>query len=318
MLKDKGLLIHPDELTDYWVDMFIDSELGTIGIHPQGGVHGGAVVKKAIEFMQQAQTRRLIDKLESNGVVVEYEMHAVSYLLPRELFDKNPSLFRVDEHGQRTPDCNACSSSQEGLEIICENAARLANIFTPTNKRFHFWVDDIFGKGCHCEQCRQRSVSDNALIIYNAILTGLKSVYSDAAQSYLAYQDTLDAPSIIKPQKGIFLEYAPMQRDFTKPLNDVSNEKNSGQIASIDSLLSLFGKKNSKALDYWLDNSYHSNWKKPPKRFVPDLDVAAKDIRFYLDKGFEAITCFACFLGEDYYELYKSKPAVNEYAELFK
>ena len=69
-------------------------------------------------------------------------------------------------------------------------------------------------------------------------------------------------------------------------------------------LLAFFGKKDAKALDYWLDNSLYSKWEKPPRKLYARADVVAEDLAFYEELGFERITTFACFLGEDYEALY--------------
>ena len=45
------------------------------------------------------------------------------------------------------------------------------------------------------------------MIIYNAMLKGLKAYRSDARLAYLAYHGTIDAPSV-NPEEGIFLEFA--------------------------------------------------------------------------------------------------------------
>lgn len=67
--------------------------------------------------------------------------------------------------------------------------------------------------------------------------------------------------------EDIFLEYAPIRRDHAAPLNDASNEKNAAEIATLRDLLTFFGTRDARALDYWMDNSLFSNWKKTPEAF---------------------------------------------------
>ena len=57
-------------------------------------------------------------------------------------------------------------------------------------------------------------------------------------------------------------------------------------------------------LEYWLDNSLFSGWKKPPKEFKADTAAIKKEVPEYAELGFEIISTFGCFLGEDYDELY--------------
>ena len=55
------------------------------------------------------------------GLDFEYEEHAMSWLLPRELFATHPEYFRMDENGVRQSDGNGCPSCQEGLEVLMSN-----------------------------------------------------------------------------------------------------------------------------------------------------------------------------------------------------
>ena len=55
-------------------------------------------------------------------------------LLPRNLFEKNAELFRMNEKGERTPDANCCVQSERVLEIIAENAVAIAHALRPTNR----------------------------------------------------------------------------------------------------------------------------------------------------------------------------------------
>jgi hypothetical protein len=57
-------------------------------------------------------------------------------------------------------------------------------------------------------------------------------------------------------------------------------------------------------LEYWYDNSLFSNWKKPPKKFVLDEGGMLCDIAEYKKAGFNFISTFACYLGEDYQSLH--------------
>ena len=66
-------------------------------------------------------------------------------------------------------------------------------------------------------------------------------------------------------------------------------------------------------LDYWLDNSLYSGWKKPPKEFREDRDVIAADFKYYRALGIHDLATFACYLGEDYIELY-GEPDISAFA----
>jgi hypothetical protein len=155
--------------------------------------------------------------------------------------------------------------------------------------------------------------SDQALAVYNAMLKGLRTVDPMATQCYLAYQKTRPAPATVKPADGIFLEYAPFDRDFTRSMADASCEKNVIEGEPLPALLKLFGRKGAKVLEYWLDNSLFSRWKKPPVLLKPNDDVIRADLADYDAMGFEVVTTFACFLGSDYEELHGGLPDMRSY-----
>ena len=313
----RGVVIHPDEVSDYWNTLLSQTSLNLLGIHPVGGLSTEEHINDAISILETQKAKDAIAKLKNRGVDIEYEMHALSWLLPRSLFTEHPDWFRMDENGQRVNDYNCCMTNAEALSFIEKRASLLAQIFVPTTNRYHFWLDDVASSRCCCPNCSSLSVSDTSLVVYNAILKGIKSVNPDACHCYLAYHDTLHAPTQVKPEPGIFLEYAPMQRDLHIPLTEPSSTKNASQIEPIDELLKVFGTKNAKVLDYRLDNSYLSGWQKPVKQFKPEPEVFQKDIAFYREKGFETITCFACYLGEDYFELYNEYPDITSYSDAF-
>ena len=135
----------------------------------------------------------------------------------------------------------------------------------------------------------------------NAIVRKLREKDPNAKMAYLAYYDSVEVPLKAKPEKGIFLEYAPYERNLFLP----ANQMNEVEIEKVKRLLTFFGKKNSCVLEYWYDNSYFSGYKKRPKKLKVNNATIKEDLKFYLDLGFEQISSFACFLGEDYVELHK-------------
>jgi len=57
-------------------------------------------------------------------------------------------------------------------------------------------------------------------------------------------------------------------------------------------------------LEYWYDNSYYSRWTKPPKQFTERPELVYEDVKHYTAMGFEHMSSFACYLGDDYEELW--------------
>ena len=100
------------------------------------------------------------------------------------------------------------------------------------------------------------------------------------------------------PTLEFFGEYAPFEKDTAISVR----EQPIGE--ELDRLLTVFPREDAKILEYWNDNSLFSNWKKPPKRFVPDKARIRDDLAFYREKGMQYISSFACYFGKDYTDLY--------------
>lgn len=314
-MQHKGLVIYPEELSDYWLDRLDGTGLNFLGIHPTGGNTGGRSVAEAVEWVQKPETRRLLERAERMGIAVEFEMHALSWLIQRDLFEKRPDWFFMNENGERVQNSNCCFMNPEVLEYTAERSAELAKIFETPSGRYHFWVDDVAHPRCNCPICRETQGSDQVMTFYNAVNQGVRSVFPNACTAYLAYDDVIVPPENVKPDEGIFLEFAPMQRNLTRPMCDPESEINKKAIAPVGRLLEVFGRKNAQVLDYWLDNSWFSGWRKPIQRFRYPVDVAAQDAAWYERAGFETITSFGIYLGEEYYQMYGEHFDIETYAK---
>lgn len=316
-MNKHGIIIHPEELTDKMIVLLKESGINVLGLHPIGGTHSNEHLQRFIELMKTEEFQAKLKEIREAGIAVEYECHALSWLLPRSLYEKHPDWFRMDETGKRVNDFNICASNSEALEYLSERAAELVMLLKSDTGMYYLWADDVEHAYCNCEKCRDLSPSDQALLIYNAILKGIKRVDKDAKQCYLAYQKTLEPPTKVKPQDGIFVEFAPMHRDTLTPIYEISCEKNVWFCKWISPLIECFGNKDAQVLEYWLDNSLMSGWKKPPKEISVCTETISRDMKFYRECGFEHITTFGCYLSNDYMELYGTPPIV-EYGRCFK
>ncbi|MBQ7407843.1 MAG: DUF4838 domain-containing protein [Clostridia bacterium] len=294
------LIIHPDEMSKQWVDVAKKNNIDVIGIHSVGNVNAHINLKNDLDLFQTKQYKSAVDYANLSGIKVEYEIHAVSYLLPRELFLTHPEYFRADENGVRMQNLNFCASNAEALEIIANNAVTLAEKLYGSTNNYFFWTDDIKNSYCKCEKCKNFSPSDQNLILMNAIIKKMREKDKNAKIAFLAYYDTVNLPKKVTPEKGVFLEYAPYERDLYAPASAVGEK----EVELIKKLIEFFGKENSCVLEYWYDNSYFSGYKKPPKKLVVNNSIIKEDVQFYLNLGFENVSSFACFLGQDYRELY--------------
>ena len=317
MIKHRGIVIHDTDCGEYWAARLEKSEIDTLGVHPAGGIDAHLTLAACAEFVKTEKFRRFRERMNRAGIRVEFEMHALSWLMPRELFSAHPDWFRAEENGERTPRFNCCASNPEALEYLSERTALLASLFPSDSHRYHFWIDDVAEAKCRCPRCEALSASDQALILTNAMAQGVRRTDPNGRIAYLAYCGTLEVPAKVSPHPSVFLEFAPIARDFSRSLFDPESEKNAGQVKSLPALLAFFGKEDAKALDYWVDNSLFSGWKLPPKEFGLNAPVCRADVEGYEALGFETVTSFGCFLGENYRELWGDAP-VEEYFRILK
>jgi len=300
MMKS-SMLIHPDELSRTWIDRLANAGVGTVGIHPCGGEKAHESLKDLLNRMKTSEFRELIDYAGSRGLAVEYEFHAMSYLLPRELFDTHPEYFRVNKDGERTPKYNFCVSHADAMQLAAKNAAELAASLYKSSPNFYFWLDDGWGLKCHCPLCRHLSASDQQILVLNNILREIKKQIPDARLAYLAYMDTIVPPTHTHIEDGIFLEYAPFAKYTASADKAELIEKEKDMMLP---LMRVFDRLPRKVLEYWYDNSLFSKWKKPPQKFVLNESAMLDDIAEYKQAGFAWLSTFACFLGEDYEALH--------------
>ena len=291
--------------------------LDYIGIHPWGGKRSKVGMEKTIEYIQTPEYKAFTDIIRKSGKKIEFEAHVHSWLLHKTMFTEHPDWFRENSEGKRINDLNMCVSNKEALTYIEDRAAELASILVPDTNNYCWWTDDVDGDCfCHCPGCRDLSPSDQYMIWCNTVLKGIRRVNASAYLSYIAYLATMHVPEKIKPLDGIFLEYAPIRRDSFIPIGNADCEKNRMETEGITELLDFLGRKNSRVLDYWLDNSRFSQWKKPFRKLQFDPEIMKRDVAYYRSLGFEIMTCFACWIGKDYQAEY-NPPDYDSYIKAF-
>ena len=299
--QTRGVVLTPQDLDwPLWPQRAFQAGLTTIALHDP--LSPAAV----IGFIRSEAGQRFLAECHKLGLAVEYELHAMQELLPRELFDKNPELFRADEKGERIPKFNLCPSSPRALEIAAENAVRIARDLRPTTGRYFYWGDDGIA-WCRCAKCKAYSDSEQALMVTNCLARALKTVDSRAQIAHLAYHNTLEPPRQVHPEPGVFLEFAPIERKYDAAFES-SNPVNRRHLEMLDANLAIFGRDTAQALEYWLDDSMFSKWKRPAIQLPFDPKVLAADLNTYGSRGIRHVTSFAVYLDADYVRRFGEPP----------
>jgi hypothetical protein len=273
-------------------------------------------------FVETEAGQDFLDDCRREGLHVEHELHAMNDLLPRSLFDKDPSLFPMNDDGRRIRDYNLCVHSRAAIEVICENAVKYTKLLPSTTGRYFYWPDD--GKPmCRCPKCRGLSDSDQTLLLENRILEAIRWVDPRATLAHIVYTTTLPAPKEIKPEPGVFLEFAPIERLHDRP---VSRRETVGRrgirhgqlLDYLDENLEVFRPDEAQVLEYWLDASRFSRWKRNNVVKIPwHPEVYLDDLKCYASRGIRHVTTFAAWVDGDYVRRY-GDPPVDEYGAAMK
>jgi hypothetical protein len=306
----RGVVLNPTDLSfSDWPARAKEAGLTAIALHHS------REVSHVSDFIQREEGQAFLATCRELGLEVEYELHAMKDLLPRDLFDKEKSLFRMADDGERVPDFNLCVHSERALQIAAENAAAISRLLRPTTGRYFLWGDD--GRPwCRCPQCRHLSDSDQALIVANFLLDALRKDDAKAQIAHLAYLNTLAPPQQIKPQEGVFLEYAPIRRRYDIPYSEQVGSDYANALELLDANLALFERSSAQVLEYWLDASLFTRSQKPRSATVVKVpwrpEVFLSDVGLYAERGIRHITSFACMIDASYVTLH-GEPPLHEY-----
>ena len=311
----RGAVLAVEDLeTADWPRIAHENGINTLGTH--------ITPDQVLRFWESDKGKQFQEDCRRYGIQVEHELHAMSALLPREHFAEDSTMFRMDESGHRTADFNCCASSTRALDTIASRALYYARHLTSTNHRYYFWLDDG-APVCQCPQCRELSASEQALIIENKMLEAIRTYDPKAMLAHLAYFSSLQAPRKVKPLEGIFLEFAPFQRRLDKPITDSVSEVrdigfNARNLTYLKENLEVFPAETAVVLDYWLDVSMASGWKKPAVELPWDGDVFRSDIATYADLGIRNITTFAVYMDSTYFQAYPHPTYLKEYGDALR
>lgn len=298
-IEKRGVVVYPDDISSVglkeWEKRINLSGINLIGLH---AATSNDPIDTLEKFIRSDIGQDFLALCEKKAVDVEYELHALEYLLPRKLYDSHPEYFRMDENGDRCCSYNMCFSNEDVIEAMRPQLETLLEWVKPSTHRYYFWADDKQGMFCHCESCSLLSPSEQILLYENRLLSMLREYDSEATLAHLAYQQTIDAPEALRAENGIFLEYAPIKRDYDIPLTVE-------QTTALKENLMAFPVSTQHILEYWLDESMFSHWKKDKPVPLPfKEEQAARDIARYRAFGASDFTCFATWLNSRYIENY--------------
>ncbi len=308
VFRTRGVVLTVEDLTlADWPKRAKAAGVNTIALHAPRSA------RLLADYIRSKPGRKFLASCRRLGLAVEYELHAMQDLLPREYFDRAPRLYRMDDKGKRVREWNLCVHSDPAMQIVADNAVALAQTLRPTTGRYFYWGDDGC-PWCRCPECVGLSDSDQALLVENRILEALRKVDAKAQVAHLAYHNTLPPPRQVKPASGIFLEFAPIHRRYDVPFERADDPKTREQFEMLDANLEVFGAASAQCLEYWLDASLFSKWKKPAIRVPFDPQVLSADLDTYGRRGIRHVTTFAVYIDSDYVARH-GEPPLKQYGQ---
>ncbi len=206
-------------------------------------MHAGPMPDHAIETLAK--------ELSLRDMNFEWGGHFLPNCLPRDLFEKHPEYFRMED-GKRTPTYNFCPSSSAALDIIAENATKelLRYKKIPNFDMVHIWGDDIVEHGwCSCPKCKDYSASDQLLLAMNGLAERMP--LGETKLAYLVYHATIFPPEKVKPRPEIRLLYAPRERCFKHEFKGCKS--NQWYLDKLKGQMSVFG-DSAEVFEYYHDN----------------------------------------------------------------
>lgn len=291
----RGVVVYPGDISslglEEWEKRIRLSGINLIGLH---AATSNDPIDNLETFIRSGLGQDFLALCQREGVDVEYELHALETLLPRSLFAAHPEYFRMDDQGKRVADYNLCFTSDEVIEAIRPQLERLLTWMKPTTHRYFLWPDDKEHRYCHCERCAAYSPSEQTLCFENRLLSLLREYDPQATLAHLAYHQTLQEPVRVRPAEGIFLEFAPILRDYAEPLSE-------DQQQMLQANLLVFPAYSQHILEYWLDESMNARWKRDSRPALPfEPAWCARDVAMYRDFGAASLTNFATWLDGAY------------------
>lgn len=310
-IEKRGIVVYPSDIISLgakqWVELLDNNHLNLLGIHADTRLE---TLPKLKSFLSSSEGQTLLIECKERNLDIEYELHVLQVLLPRSLFIEHPEYFRMDSNGKRQQDYNMCFTSDAAYVEIDKKIISIAKWLKPTTHRYFLWTDDVQNTFCKCEKCKHYSASEQALLYENRILSTLKKIDPEAQVAHLAYQSTLQAPKNVKPMQGVFLEYAPILRNYDDPLTEK-------HINDLMENLQVFPEETAHILEYWLDVSMFSGWQRDNLVKLPWLkEHVMRDVEDYRSLGLTSITSFGAWMNRDYMNQYGMdhiKKVLNDY-----
>lgn len=207
-------------------------------------------------------------------------VHTYNLLMPpEEFFDAHPEYFSEIDGARR--DRQLCPTHPEVQRIMIERV--LARLASCPDCRYVDVSPNDWRDYCECERCRaldepEGTQAASMLQLVNAVADAVAKVRPDVRVTTLAYLGTVKPPKTIRPRDNVQIVLCTDCHAWDYPLLPVSCNPTFVQA------ITAWGRigADMKIWDYAIDFSRYM----PP---LPNLDVIASNMRFFVDHGVSGI-----------------------------
>ena len=307
-----GVVVTPEDFQGAdWIGLCRRYGLKTLGIHS-----GGGKIEDVLTMLGRYGSAAFREEAAAVGLECEYECHAAASLLQPSLMAKHPDYFAFDlRRRARRNDSNWCVTNPQAQALYEKNARELVLALESDTHRYLLWNADSPRIYCHCPECAKLSPSDQAMLATNLLARAARSVDPQATVPYLAYQELMEPPTVVKPESNVFLEFAPIERCYMHAITDDNCATNRRTMMNLKRMLDIFPAATTHMLEYYLDVSLFSNYRRPAVEVRPSKEVMDSDFDFYASLGIRSMTTFAVFMDGSYFRNY-GQQGLDDYAEI--
>jgi hypothetical protein len=178
--------------------------------------------------------------------------------------------------------------------------------------------ETVFAKG-ESENTLPRQVSASAFETRGVVLVPEDFTLSDwperaarAGLTTLAVHHPHSPSAVVQ-----FLEYAPIHRRYDIPYADQAGAEAPDALPALDRNLMVFPRETAQVLEYWLDASRFSKWRRPAEKLPWHRDVFISDLKTYAARGIRHVTTFAVWVDAEYVKTYGEPSFLTEYGAGF-
>jgi hypothetical protein len=221
---------------------------------------------------------------EEWGGAVDYDgmfVHTFGGLLPeKEYFEKHPEYYMMDDKGIRNTH-QLCTTNPDVIRIVKEKVRKVLKD-NPFTELISVSKNDGGGT-CLCDKCKSLDDAEETkmaslMVLVNAVAQDIEKDYPNVLISTLAYGETGKIPKTMRPRKNVSIMLCSDKTGaWRRPFEP-------SEICEIGTLVKDWSKV-CKRLFIWDYNINFSHYLAP----MPNMDIMAKNIRFYVANNAEGV-----------------------------